>query len=372
MAGPDLGNPCYALEMDAALGRHDEYIDIRDPKVFATWQKTPGLRCLVCQHPVTVYHSSAKNPFVRHGKGFGATGDRAAKTSARETFLHFRLKHWVCAELKALGSKDAQVETRLEARTPDVFGHLHGRGFAVEVQWSGLDHSVAQARTRDLLAAGADEVLWLTRPCTWAERLPVLGIISFNPDGDDYTAHTGFLTYRPRLGLRPAHMSVRDFLRDWTAGDRLAWAYVDHKKGGWATVTDWQHHTKAQAEEIAAKKRQLAAALTERDELRAKFETACNSLRTTADKLTRQTTAVEQALTYRKQLESKITSQNAELHRADQDIKTAEQERSAAQQKIADLTDQLAWQAARLNLRAAATITLTVLCLALGLAVLLT
>ncbi|KAA8884244.1 hypothetical protein F3087_34025 [Nocardia colli] len=358
--------------MDAALGRYDEYIDIRDPGVFATWQKTSGLRCLVCQHPVTVYHSSAKNPFVRHGKGFGVTGDRALRTSARETFLHFRLKHWVCAELRVLGSEDARVETHLEARTPDVFGHLHGRGFAVEVQWSRLDHSDAQARTRDLLAEGADEVLWLTRPCSWAEKLPVLGITSFNPAGDDYEAHTGFLTYRPRAGLRPAHISVRAFLRDWIAGDRLAWAHPDHKKGGWATVTDWQQHTKAQAEEIAAKKRQLAAALTERDDLRAKFETACNSLRTTADKLTRQTTAAEQALTYRKQLEAKITSQNAELHRADQSIKTAERERSAAQQKMTDLTDRLAEQATQLNLRAAAIFALIGLCLALVFVVLLT
>ncbi|KIA60378.1 hypothetical protein [Nocardia vulneris] len=188
--------------MDAALGRYDEYIDIRDPAVFATWQKTPGLRCLVCRHPVTVYHSSAQNPFVRHGKGFGATGDRTVKTSARETFLHFRLKHWVCAQLRALGSEDARVETHLEARTPDVFGHLHGRGYAVEVQWSRLDHAVAEARTRDLLAEGADEVLWLTRPCTWAEKLPVLGITSFNPGGDDYEAHTGFLTYQQHTGAR--------------------------------------------------------------------------------------------------------------------------------------------------------------------------
>ncbi|QBS40392.1 hypothetical protein DMB37_09955 [Nocardia sp. CS682] len=127
--------------------------------------------------------------------------------------MHYRLKHWVCAELRALGAADARLETHLDKRTPDVFGHINGRSYAVEIQWSGLAHDVAEARTHDLKASGAGEVLWLSRPCSWVEKLPVLGIKSFNPTGDDYWAHTGFLTYRTGLGLRPAQISVRAALR---------------------------------------------------------------------------------------------------------------------------------------------------------------
>lgn len=49
-------------------------------------------------------------------------------------------------------------------------------------------------------------------------------------------------------------------------------------------------HPPAQTEEIAAKKRQLAAAPTERDELRSKLETTRKTLRTATAELTRATT----------------------------------------------------------------------------------
>ncbi|MGV9615170.1 hypothetical protein [Nocardia xishanensis] len=370
MTGEVDPRECFASEMDAALGRYDEYIDIRDPDVFSTWQATPGLRCLVCRHPVTVYRSSAKNPFVRHGKGNAATGDAREKKTARETFLHYRLKHWVAAELKSHGSPDARVEAHLDTRTPDVFGHIKGRGYAVEVQWSALSRTVAEARTRDLLAGGAHEVLWLTRTCTWAEQLPVLGIRSFDPDDDDYWAHTGFLTHRPQLGLRVAHVSVRAAVRDWVNGE-LAWAYQDHKKAAWATVTDWKQHTKDQADEIAAKKRQLADALRERDRLKQVLDTARTSLASNAETIKNQATTIDRSLDQQQALEDQITRLNTELHQVQQGRDDERRLRIAAESRVPELTEQIRHHQAALQVRHAAIVVLAIIAVVLGVALLL-
>ncbi|WP_146251362.1 hypothetical protein [Nocardia tenerifensis] len=135
-------------------------------------------------------------------------------------------------------------------------------------------------------------------------------------------------------------------------------------------MTDRQHHTPAQAEELAARTRQLAAALTERDELRAELDTTRNTLHTTAAKLARQAAVNEQALAYRKELEATITSKNAELHRADLDAKTVEQRQAAAAQEIADLTAQLAERELRITLGTGIMLAQAVLCLILALALL--
>lgn len=249
--------------MDAALGPYDEYVEIRDPEVFAAWKSTPGLRCLVCRYPVNVYRSVLKRRFVRHGKGNASQRNPYATKSAHETFVHERLKHWVRAELKQHGSNDVRVEARVDTRQPDVLGHIGARSYAVEVQWSSLAKAEAEARTLDIRASGVDEVLWPTRTCAWVEQLPTLGIESFDPLGDDYLAHTGFLAYRPNDGMHPVQTSVREALRTWVSG-ALAWAYRDHKKAGWAAVTDWKLHTRAQADEIVQKKRLLAKTLDEK------------------------------------------------------------------------------------------------------------
>jgi len=199
------------------------------------------------------------------------------------SFVHERLKHWVCAELKQHGSNDVRVEARVDTRQPDMFGHIGARSYVVEVQWSSLAKAEAETCTRDIRASGVDEVLWPTRTCAWGEQLPTLGIESFDPPGDDYLAHTGFLAYRPHDGMHPVQASVREVLRAWVSGE-LAWAYRDHKKAGWATVTDWKLHTRAQSDEIVQKERLLAKALDERDQLQhdvyASEETIARSLDT--------------------------------------------------------------------------------------------
>ncbi|MGW5137557.1 hypothetical protein ACWEPH_00600 [Nocardia beijingensis] len=109
------GGKCTGVEMNAALGRYNKFIDIRIPEKFDTWHGTSGLRCLVCRYPV-VYRSRARNPFVRHRKGQAATRNPVAAKTSRETFLHQRLKYWVRDELRNRGVSDAEVETPLGNR----------------------------------------------------------------------------------------------------------------------------------------------------------------------------------------------------------------------------------------------------------------
>lgn len=366
MAAPVEDTACFAKGMDAALGRYDEFIDVRNPDTFNAWRSTPGLRCLVCRHPVEAYRSSGQRPYVRHGRGYGATVSVGERRSATETFLHFRLKHWVCAELQAHGAADAQVEIRLERRTPDVFGHIDGRGYAVEVQWSPLTYTEASARTGDLLAAGADEVLWLTRTCSWIEKLPALGIKSFQGAGEDYQAHTGVLIHRPQSGLRPtrAAVSIRRALHAWTAGE-LAWAYQDHKKAGWATVTDWKLHTRAQADEILQRKRQLSAALAERDDLKRQLQCAQATIDQQAE-----TIGLEQK--QRRNLNDRLGQLGETLQQTERDKQSEQHRRVLTEQELSERVQQVGRLEAILRQRMLGISLLCVICGLLLLALLLT
>ncbi|MFB8001526.1 competence protein CoiA family protein [Nocardia sp. NPDC056000] len=250
---------CFALEMTAALGRYDEFIDIAVEENFATWHKTAGLVCLVCRHPVVVYRSQAHNPFVRHSSGHGVDVSAKVRKAAGETFQHLRFKYWVRDELRARGVA-AEIEVWQDGRRPDVFGTRDGRGYAVEIQWSPLTVEEARARTVHHRGAGADEVVWLTRSCTWVEQLPALGIKSFTPAaGGHYFAHTGYLRHGRRAELRVEPVAVRQFFDAWLAGE-LAWGYRETEKAGWATVTDWTAYTAEQAENIEQMRRRVEVA----------------------------------------------------------------------------------------------------------------
>ena len=82
-------------------------------------------------------------------------------------------------------------------------------------------------------------------------------------------------------------------------------------------MTDWEQHTKDQAEEITTKKRQLADALAERDNLRAKLSIA----ETTVDRHARQIDEQGQAITRQGETidEQRITiaSHEKSIERAD-------------------------------------------------------
>jgi hypothetical protein len=342
MAAPVEDTACYATGMDAALGRYDEFIDVRNLDTFNAWRSTPGLRCLVCRHPVEAYHSSRQRPFVRHGRGYAATGSPGERKTADETFLHYKLKYWVCAELQAHGSGDARVEIRLAHRTPDVFGHIDGRGYAVEIQWSPLTYAEASARTHDLFAAGADEVLWLTRTCSWIEKLPALGIRSFQGTGEDYQAHTGVLAHRPQLGLRPAQapVSIRRALHAWTASE-LVWAYQDHKKAGWATVTDWKLHTRAQADEILQRKRQLSAALEERDSLKRQLHQAQATIDEHAATIDQQAETIDLGQNQRRNLNDRLGQLGETLQQTERDKQAEQRQRLITDQELFERDQQI-------------------------------
>ncbi|MEU6558846.1 hypothetical protein [Nocardia nova] len=267
--------------MTAALGPYGVLVDVRDPGVFDDWEAKQGLRCLLCGYKVEAYHSRVGNAFIRHGKGTPA-GHIPGGGKGSETFDHALLKYWTRDRLEQYGLLDATVEPHIGDQFPDVYGTKNGIAYAVEVQWSHLDLDTARKRTEGLRAAGCDRVVWLTRHCNWVEKLPAAGVDDFRPETrDGYQLHTGFLSYQPTRRPAGARMAVSRrtldwFLKHWTDSgtDELAWAYNTATTAGWATVTDWEHHTKDQAEEIATKKRQLADALAERDELRVNLRAA--------------------------------------------------------------------------------------------------
>ncbi|MGK8487090.1 competence protein CoiA family protein [Nocardia asiatica] len=372
------GGECTGVEMNAALGRYNEFVDIRIRAKFDTWHGTSGLRCLVCRYPVVVYRSRARNPFVRHRKGQAATRNPAAAKTARETFLHQRLKYWVRDELRNRGVSDAEVETPLGNRRPDVFGHFHGRGFAVEVQWSPLDVTGARARTEEMRAAGVDHVLWLTRGCNWVEQLPALGIKSFDPDDSDYRAHTGWLEMRPNIGLRVQEASVGAVLRQWVDGE-LAWACRDHTKAGWATVTDWEQHTKRQADIINGLGRKLASAQDAYAESQRTIAEEARQLREAHDQIDRATSTIDDQQHALAAARSRHATLTADLDTAKVDIDQARAQRDDLKQrhrKASDraesLEDTLRETAQALATRTTILKALLVVCVVLVLAVLLT
>ncbi|MFE3758025.1 hypothetical protein ACFXO9_27285 [Nocardia tengchongensis] len=327
--------------MTAALGPYGEYIDIRGEDVFQVWQKRAGLRCLVCGRPAEIYHSSVKNPFVRHGKGYGPNGTAAQRRSARETFLHYRFKYWVRDELRACGVA-AEVEVDLGARRPDVFGSTsNGRSYAVEVQWSDLDYEGAALRTAEQQTAGVHEVVWLTRNCDWVSRLPALGIASFTPTGSDYRAHTGFLTYDPGIGMAVTEVSVREVLKRWVAGE-LAWANKDHTQAGWATVTDWKLYTAAQADTIKDLQERLTSTQKARDSFRATIKTQATQLETKQNQIDNQARFIVSE-THR------ADNAEAESSRLTGELDTARARLTHAEQRVTTLTTKLDRQAGNID-----------------------
>ncbi|WP_028476888.1 hypothetical protein [Nocardia sp. CNY236] len=280
--------------MTSALGPYGVLVDVHDDGMFDDWEAKRGLRCLLCGYKVEAYHSRAGNPFFRHGKRTPA-GQIPGGGKGSETFDHARLKYWTRDRLEHYGLS-ARVEPHIGDQFPDVYGTKNGIAYAIEVQWSHLDFDTARERTEGLRAAGCDRVVWLTRHCNWVEKLPAVGVSDFRPvTRDGYELHTGVLCHQPARRVPRTRMAVAcwpldRFLRDWTnsSTDELAWAYSTATTAGWATVTDWEQHTKDQAHEIAMKKGQLADALTERDQLRTDLRTAQATIRSHADTIDEQ------------------------------------------------------------------------------------
>ncbi|RDI59013.1 hypothetical protein [Nocardia pseudobrasiliensis] len=169
-----------------------------------------------------------------------------------------RLKYWLRGWLLACGADDAEVDRPLGAQTPSVLWRNGSRRYAIEVRSAPVALADAQERTARLRAVGCDEVLWLCPPGYWVARLPALGVDDFAPLVCRYQAVSGMLSAGPADVVRPHEdpWPVREFIEGWVAGE-LAWGYRDDTTGGWATVADWEQHTRAQALLIAQQRQEL-------------------------------------------------------------------------------------------------------------------
>jgi hypothetical protein len=168
-----------------------------------------------------------------------------------------RFKYWLRGRLLASGA-DADVDKPLGAQTPGLLWRRGSRLCAIEVRSAPVSLAHAHERTARLRAVGCDEVLWLCPPGYWVAQLPALGIDDFAAAGCDYRVLSGLVAAGPSgvVAPRDEPCTVRDFIDGWVAGE-LAWGYRDETTGGWATVTDWEQHTQAQALLIGQQRQEL-------------------------------------------------------------------------------------------------------------------
>ncbi|MFD0361244.1 hypothetical protein ACFQZZ_07260 [Nocardia sp. GCM10030253] len=169
-----------------------------------------------------------------------------------------RLKYWLAARLLAYGADEAEVDRRVGDVPVDIYWRAGDRQFAIEVRSGPLDRDSAQQHTARLRAAGCDGVLWLCAPGYWVAYLPAVGIADFAPPACDYLIDLGMVDAEHSAVVVPQRepYELRDFLRGWVTGD-IVWGYRDVTTGGWATVTDWEHHTRTQASVIARQRQEL-------------------------------------------------------------------------------------------------------------------
>ncbi|MGN2640595.1 competence protein CoiA family protein [Nocardia takedensis] len=336
--------------MTGALSPYGVTVDIRDKGTYAVWTSRKGLRCMVCGNEVEVFTSPKKNRFVRHGKNTPA-GRMPTGVRGSETYEHAALKYWTRDQLQGLGLRDAQVEPQVGDQYPDVYGTLDGTAYAVEIQWSALDHDTAAARTAGLRAAGCDQVLWVARHCDWIERLPAASLGDFKPEADGgYYLHTGHLAMKhnrsgPRT-LKVAQCSLHRFLKRWTEGE-LVWAYTTPTTAGWATVTDWEHHTREQATQLAAMRRQFDTQTTQLADTRRELQTTAQRLTRATDELTAERSRAATELANERARHAQ-TRDNLEADLAARDAEHARQN-DQRQQQHTDQTAQLRGEAQRLT-----------------------
>lgn len=169
-----------------------------------------------------------------------------------------RLKYWLRGRLLALGADEAEVGHRIDGVPVDVYWRIGERRFAIEVRSGPLDCTLALQHTQRLRDAGLAGVLWLCPPGFWVTHLPALGIRDFAPPACDYEIETGVFDTACTAVVAPKQepYELRDFLAGYVSGD-IVWGYRDISTGGWATVSDWEHHTRTQAAIIARQRREL-------------------------------------------------------------------------------------------------------------------
>ncbi|RDI44635.1 hypothetical protein DFR68_11625 [Nocardia mexicana] len=209
--------------------------------------------------PVLSPPESANLPVVEPNPRGHQAGERCREAGCGNCHWDVqRLKYWLRGRLLASGADDADVDKPLGAQTPSLLWRRGNRLCAIEVRSEPVSLSHAQERTARLRAVGCDEVLWLCPPGFWVAQLPALGVDDFAPQVCDYRVVAGLVAAGPSGVVVPREKpwAVREFIEDWVAG-ALAWGYRDESTGGWATVTDWEQHTRAQALVIAQQRQEL-------------------------------------------------------------------------------------------------------------------
>ncbi|MBF6128790.1 hypothetical protein IU504_24960 [Nocardia brasiliensis] len=169
-----------------------------------------------------------------------------------------RLKYWLCGRLLAFGADVAEVDRRVDGVPVDIYWRKGEREFVIEVRSGSLERTLAQEHTQRMRAAGITDVLWLCPPGYWVDHLHALGIADFAPPACDYLTVRGMLDTAHSAVAAPRRdpFELRDFIHGWVTGD-IVWGYRDVTTGGWATVADWEHHTRTQATIIARQRQEL-------------------------------------------------------------------------------------------------------------------
>ncbi|MEU6828205.1 hypothetical protein ABZ894_06075 [Nocardia beijingensis] len=168
-----------------------------------------------------------------------------------------RLKYWLRGRLLAYGADEAEVDGRIGTLPVDVVWRKGDRVYAIEVRSGPLERGLAQEHTERLRAEGCTDVLWLCPPGYWVPYLHALGVADFAPAACDYRGVTGVLdTEHAMAAPRREPVELREFIAGWVRGEYV-WGYRDERTGGWATVTDWEYHTKTQATVIARQRQEL-------------------------------------------------------------------------------------------------------------------
>jgi hypothetical protein len=169
-----------------------------------------------------------------------------------------RFKYWLRGRLLAGGAEDAEVDKPLGAQTPGLVWRSGSRLCAIEVRSAPVTIAHAAERTARLRAVGVDEVLWLCSPGFWVPQLPAVAIDDFAAAGCDYQVVSGLLEAGPTGTATPLEKPrpVRDVVQEWVTG-ALAFGYRDEIAGGWASVSTWEQHTRAQAAVIAQQRQEL-------------------------------------------------------------------------------------------------------------------